>query len=134
MVLKALTIGLPFLNLGLGYRNSLSFNLLATPGSVNVILNQAIKGPISIRAGYQWGVEGFQHVNRLVEEDQFFIERQLAFIGFQTPIFKGFLLRLNYGYRFNSQLYQAESIFDDDNIRFDLENSSYFEANLVLQL
>ena len=77
----SLTVGMPFLNLNLGKQGSTGFNFLFTPGNVRAVIRQPIVGPIAVMGGFTWEAEGFQHLNRLNDEEQFFVERQSFFIG-----------------------------------------------------
>lgn len=128
------TVGLPFFNSIIGARDGLSLFTLLTPGGARAVFNYRIVGPFLLQVGYLWQAEGFQHINRQVREEQFFIERQSLFVGFQAPLFKGVLGRLQFGHRYNTSYFQAEGVFDEAEQDYDIEDSNFINFSLLFRI
>jgi hypothetical protein len=125
-----MVVGIPFFNLTWGSFIGSNLFVLATPGGARAQFTYSLFGPLAVNTGVEWSNENFQHADRRDDEDQFIIERNLVYLGLRAPVFRGFMLNLRYGYRFNTKFFQAEGIFDDAEETFDLANSSFGELRL----
>ena len=129
-----LVTGVPFLNLTWGSFMGHNLFLLATPGGVKSQFNYSFFGPFSIFTGYEWSNENFEHVNRADDNDQFIIEKSTVFFGFRAPVTRKAMLRLVYGYRFDTRYFQAEGAFGYAEEKFSIGDSDYGMLNLSLRI
>ena len=122
-------IGMPMMMLSGPRENKYNYSLILSPFIRKAAVNYNFKNKNSLELGYKFNVRKyFVNNNQFTEDDSLFIEDNTFSLAYKHSLLKKFKITLSLGHKFDRSFYKAESLFDGNKNRFDLEKSNYLKV------